>query len=400
MTNDLHRSGILDRQALMAEAERLAGLSDWGADRAFEEGLGRLVDAVEAMPFAASLREAVRVDVTRLLTIRLQLQREATDHPEILRGEIRRPLVVLGLPRTGTTWLFELLALDPGARAPLSWEVAAPCPAPRLDSFATDPRIAQTQAGIDAMLAAVPELATMHPFGATLPAECNAILQLHFASSNFWASYAVPDYIRWLTEAPAAAAMTTHRRVLQQLQWRGPKGRWVLKSPPYLLMLEDLLAAYPDACLIQTHREPAKMVASLANMIRALRRARVPAVDALLEPKSIARSVLHHFGTALERGVASRRNPHVEARFMDIAYRDLVRDPLRVVRRIYDRFRLPWSPAFADRLRSHIGRQRRSGHGKHRYDPAEFGIDALNLPERFPAYRKRFADLLEDGAVP
>ena len=260
---------------------------------------------VEAIPFAASLREAVRVEVTRLLTTRLQLQREATDHPEILRGEIRRPLVVLGLPRTGTTWLFELLALDPGARAPLSWEVAAPCPAPRLDSFATDPRIAQTQAGIDAMLASVPELATMHPFGATLPAECNAILQLHFASSNFWATYAVPDYIRWLTEAPAAAAMTTHRRVLQQLQWRGPKGRWVLKSPPYLLMLEELLAAYPDACLIQTHREPAKMVASLANMIRALRRARVPAVDALLEPKSIARSVLHHFGTALERGVAS-----------------------------------------------------------------------------------------------
>lgn len=236
MTSDIRRSGKLDRQALMAEAERLAGLSDWGADRAFEEGLGRLVEAVEAQPFAASLREAVRVEVTRLLTTRLQLQREAIDHPEILRGEIRRPLVVLGLPRTGTTWLFELLALDPGARAALTWEVAAPCPAPRLDSFATDPRIAQTQAGIDAMLAAAPELATMHPFDATLPAECNAILQ----------------------------------------------------------------------------------------------------------------------------------------------------------------FGLPWSSAFADRLRSHIDRQRPAGHGKHRYDPAEFGIDALNLPERFPAYRNRFADLLED----
>lgn len=400
MAGDAYPLRSLDRAVLMAQAERVTGLSDWGADRSFEVGLGRLVDAVEAMPFAAALREAVTGELAGLLATRLRLEQDAKNYPEILRGEIRRPLVVLGLPRTGTTWLFELLALDPDARAPLTWEVAAPCPAPRLDNHATDPRILATQAGIDTMLTSVPELATMHPFGATMPAECNAILQLHFASSNFWASYAVPDYIRWLTGAPAAGAMATHRRVLQQLQWRGPKGRWVLKSPPYLLMLEDLLKAYPDACLVQTHREPAKTVASLANLIRALRRARNPGVEELLEPKAIARSVLDHFGAALERGVASRDNAAVEARFMDIAYRDLVRDPLRVVRSIYDRFRLPWSPAFADRLRSHIERQRSTGHGKHSYDPAEFGIDALNLPERFPEYRGRFAGLLEDRAAP
>ena len=252
MAGDAGRRPGLDRAALMAQAEQDSGLSRWGADRTFEVGLGRLVNAVEAMPFAAALREAVAAQVTQLLTTRLQLEEDARQQPEILRGEIRRPLIVLGLPRTGTTWLFELLALDPGARAPLTWEAAAPCPAPELATFATDPRIRQTQAGFDAMLQAVPELATMHPFGATMPAECNALMQLHFASSNFWASYDVPDYLRWLTEAPAPGAMNIHRRVLQQLQWKGPKGRWVLKSPPYLLMLEDLLAAYPDACLVQT----------------------------------------------------------------------------------------------------------------------------------------------------
>ena len=382
---------------LQAEAERVTGLSRWGADRTFEVGLGRLIDAVEAMPFAAALRETVQGQVVRLLTTRLQLEEDARQHPGILAGEIRRPLIVVGLPRTGTTWLFDLLALDEHSRAPLTWEVDAPCPAPDLATFHTDPRIARSQAGFDAMLRAVPELATMHPFGATLPTECNAILQLHFASSNFWASYAVPDYIRWLTDAPAAGAMNTHRRVLQQLQWRGPKGRWVLKSPPYLLMLEDLLAAYPDACLVQTHREPAKTVASLANMIRALRRARTPAIPELLEPKPIARSVLDHFGAALQRSVASRKNPAVEARFLDIAYRDLVRDPIGTVRRIYDRFRFPWPAAFEDRLQSHIDRPRSAGHGKHTYDPQEFGVDALGLPDRFPEYRARFGDLLEDN---
>ena len=399
MTGDTRVPPALDRAALMAEAEQVSGLSRWGSDRTFEVGLGRLIDAVEAMPFAAALREAVATQVTQLLATRLQLEEDARQQPEILHGEIRRPLIVLGLPRTGTTWLFELLALDQGARAPLTWEAAAPCPAPELATFATDPRIRRTQAGFDAMLQAVPELATMHPFGATVPAECNAIMQLHFASSNFWASYDVPDYLRWLTEAPAPGAMNIHRRVLQQLQWKGPKGRWVLKSPPWLLMLEDLLAAYPDACLVQTHREPAKMVASLANMIRALRRARYPDIAELLEPASIARSVLYHFGTALQRGVASREVSGVESRFLDIAYRDLVRDPVGTVRRIYDRFDLPWTATFDERLKSHINRRRSTGHGKHIYDPAEFDIDALNLPDRFPEYRARFGDLLADSVA-
>ncbi len=399
MAGDAGRHPGLDRAALMAQAEQDSGLSRWGVDRTFEEGLDRLVDAVEAMPFAAALREAVAAQVTQLLATRLQLEEDARQQPEILRGEVRRPLIVLGLPRTGTTWLFELLALDPGARAPLTWEAAAPWPAPELATFATDPRIRRTQAGFDAMLQAVPELATMHPFGATVPAECNAITQLHFASSNFWASYDVPDYLRWHTEAPAPEAMNIHRRVLQQLQWKGPKGRWVLKSPPYLLMLEDLLAAYPDACLVQTHREPAKMVASLANMIRALRRARLPDIADLLEPESIARSVLYHFGTALQRGVASREDPDVESRFLDIAYRDLVRDPVGTVRRIYDRFDLPWTAAFDERLKSHINKRRSTGHGKHIYDPAEFDIDALNLPDRFLEYRARFGDLLADSVA-
>lgn len=397
MAGDAGRSPVLDPAVLMAQAEQHSGLSRWGADRTFEAGLCRLVDAVEAMPFAAALREAVAAQVTQLLVTRLQLEEDARQQPEILHAGIRRPLIVVGLPRTGTTWLYELLALDPAVRAPLTWEAAAPCPAPEVANFATDPRIPQVQAGFDAMLRAVPELATMHPFGATVPAECNAIMQLHFASSNFWAAYDVPDYLRWLTEAPAPGAMNTHRRVLQQLQWKGPKGRWVLKSPPYLLMLEDLLAAYPDACLVQTHREPAKMVASLANMIRALRRARYPEIAELAEPASIARSVLYHFGAALQRGVASREDPDVEARFLDIAYRDLVQDPVGTVRRIYDRFELPWPPAFEDRLRSHIGKPRSAGHGKHRYDPAEFGIDALALPDRFPEYRGRFEDFLQDS---
>jgi hypothetical protein len=386
-----------DSESLLREAERQTGLSDWGDDPSFCIGLGKLLAAVDAMPSGAALRPAITGQAVQLLSTRLRLEEDARQHPEILDGKIERPLIVAGLPRTGTSWLFELLALDPAARPPLEWEAALPCPAPEITSYTTDPRIGQVQAGFDAMLVAAPELATMHEFGALLPAECNNIMQFHFASSNFWASCAVPDYLRWLSTERPQGTFKTHRRVLQQLQWKGPKGRWTLKSPPHLLVIEDLLAAYPDACIIQTHREPARTVVSLANMVLTIRKARFPQVEDIHDPKEIASSVLFHFGEALERGTASRESPEVDRHFFDVAYRDLVADPTPVIKAIYAHFELPFTQEFQDRLAAHLATPRLTGHGAHKYDMAGFGIDELDLPRRFPTYRDRFGNLLADN---
>lgn len=392
---DLART-TLDVGALCEAAQRNTGLTDWGGDRSFLTGLGKLVESVEEMGCADLLRGSVAAQAVSLLETRLRLEEDARLNPQILLGPIERPLIVTGLPRTGTTWLFELLALDPVVRAPLDWEVQSPWPAPESATWKIDPRIAAAQAGYEAMLAAAPELATMHHFDARGPQECNAITQYHFASSNFWASYAVPKYIDWLTAERPEGVFNTHRRILQQLQWKGPRGRWTLKSPPHLLMIHDLLEAYPDACIIHTHREPAKMVASLANMVRALRQVRFPDVPELTEPKAVARSVLHHFGTALERATEARTDPAIDRRFVDVAYRDTVANPIGTVRRIYDAFGLPWTAEYEKRLHDHIGAQHATGHGKHRYDPEEFGIRELALQEQLPHYRARFGDLLSD----
>lgn len=397
MTDNSVNKKPLDAATLMAQAEEVTGLSDWGQDHSFEVGLGKLVDAVEAMACGPLLRDAVTEQSVQLLSTRLRLNDDANKHPEILSSKIERPLIVAGLPRTGTTWLFELLELDPMVRAPLDWEVVAPWPAPEAATFEADPRIAQVQSGYEEMLKLVPEFATMHQVGAQLPQECNAIAQYHFASSNFWASYGVPDYLDWITFGHPTGVMKTHRRFLQQLQWKGPRGRWTLKSPPYLLMLDDLLEAYPDACLVQTHREPAKMVASLSNMVRTIRKVRFGHIEELLDPKAIARSVLLHFGEALERSTRDRQNPSIDKRFIDIAYRDTVADPVGTVKRIYTHFNIPWTADYEQRLKEHIGVDRSTGHGKHIYDPAEFGIDELDLPNQFSEYRARFGDLLSDN---
>jgi hypothetical protein len=379
---------------LQQRAADATGLSDWGDDATFLVGLECLIASVESMPAAPALRPHVAERVQHYLTTRLRLVDDERRDPEIATQPITRPLILTGLPRTGTTWLYELLALDPVVRAPLDWEVQRPWPAPDVATYDTDPRIAEIAEVNREIVAGAPELATMHNWDARLPQECNAITAYHFASSNFWAWWGVPEYTDWLTHSEGHGAFATHRRILQQLQWRGPRGRWTLKSPPHLLMLDDLLAAYPDACLVQTHREPAAVIASLADMVRSRRRDRFGDQPELMDAAEIARSAHDHFGTALERGTRSREDPNIDSHFVDIAYAGLVADPLGSVRRIYDTFGFAYTPEFDRRLRERIATPTASGHGKHLYDPEEFAISALDLPNQFANYRGRFGELI------
>jgi len=386
--------GELNEQQLCETAESLAGLHDWGTDDSFRTGLRKLIEAAEAMPVADVLRKPVADQAVSLLVTRLHLQDDARRHPEILEGEIERPLIVTGAPRSGTTWLYELLSLDAGVRAPLDWEVIAPWPAPEIATFETDSRIADLQERYDHLLSEIPALATMHHWDARAPQECNCFTTLHFVSSNFWSSFGIPDYLDWLVHERHFGVFNTHRRVLQQLQWKGPKGRWLLKSPPHLLMLEDLLAAYPDAMIIQTHREPQAVIASLGSLIRALRQANFPDVPELTDPKVIGSEVMMQYGEALERATHSRQNPDIDRRVFDVAYRDTLSDPIGTVKRIYEHFGLEFTPAYEQRLADLVNIDRPSAGGRHRYDPEEFGIPAMDIGNRLPAYRARFGDLL------
>jgi hypothetical protein len=159
-------------------------------------------------------------------------------------------------------------------------------------------------------------------------------------------------------------------------------------------MLEQLFEAYPDACLIQTHRNPAKVVASLANMVRSRRREKFAEEPELMDPETIARSVVDFFGTGLERAIESRRNPAIDRNFLDVDYRDTIRDPLGVLRRIYDHFGFKYTQEFEERVKAHVAAPRQTGHGQHHYDPNEFGIAELHLENRFPHYRARFGHLI------
>jgi hypothetical protein len=376
----------LRAQGLLRAARRKTGLDDFG-EPGFREGLERLLESLEGEARLTTLgRLIARGQLSSLLETRLRLVDHRRRHPELARQPVRAPLFVLGLPRTGTTILHALLAQDPAHRAPLSWEVAFPCPPPEREAAPTDPRIRATDRQLEQLERLAPSFDAIHPMGALLPQECVAILALEFQSLQFQASYRVPSYQRWLDARDLRPAYRFHREFLQHLQSVGPPLRWVLKTPGHLPALETLLEVYPDALLVQTHRDPLEVLASVSSLECTLRGAASDAID----PVEIGSEQVELWAGLLERGMQARRRAAAEERFFDLHFGDLLADPLAAVRRIYAHFGLELAPAAAGAMQRFLDDNPRDKHGVHRYALESFGIDAAVARERFAGYYERF----------
>ncbi len=373
----------LDPDALRLQAEAETGLAEWGP--AFDPALSRLcqsarqeagLDAAGEARFAAQL--------LGLLTTRLQIYADRARHPEIAQQFIVAPLIVTGLPRSGTTILHGLLAQDPRARSPQSWEVEHPSPPPRAATYQTDPRIADVQARVDALPAA---FKAMHAMGATLPQECNSVMQMAFLSPNFAATMAIPSYMRWLLEeADMAPAFALHRDVLQSLQAFAPGQWWALKSPPYLWWPAALLATYPDARLVVTHRDPAEVMASNASLIAWLREQSGP-----VDRRFVGAEQTAQWELALDRFATFRAAGADASRLFDCQYRDLLSDPFGLVESIYDRFGITLTTEAQTAMERFMAENSQGKHGTHRYDPADFGMEPAVVRARFATYIARHA---------
>lgn len=382
----------LDSRELIAAARASTGLQDFGRDESWRIGFHKLLAAVKTMQAPPVLRASVRRAVLHHLETRLRLTEDARLHPEIVAQSIAKPLIVIGLPRTGTTITYDLLALDPLARAPREWEWYMPWPATDAPSFTTDPRIGIVQALYQNWLDHAPELEQIQRFDCTQPGECNHGMSHHFASTNFWAEYGVPDFSRWLREDVPEGQYITHKRLLQQFQWKGPKGHWILKSPQHLFDLDGLIKAYPDACLIWTHRDPVATFSSLASMVSKFQRATGGGKDL----QAVGRSVMDMWSAAMARATRSRSaNPRVESAIIDLAHRDVVHDPIGALRKIYERFDFPFSDEHVARIQRFLQDSRSAQRlGQHQHKPADFGIEAAEVHQRLADYYEKFGHLL------
>jgi hypothetical protein len=387
----LRRAGLpllpLAADVLMERAAKATGLSDFG-DPFFREGLEQVVASLEHEARLTALgRTIARTDLQRGLENRLRVTSVLREHPEISHGEVRAPIFIVGAPRTGTSILHELLAQDPSVRVPLTWEVMFPWPPPESASYTHDPRIARVEqhyAGIDRLL---PAFKQMHPMGAELPQEC-AVLTAHDCATMVWhTQFNVPGYQAWFERIDQRQVYERHRRQLQYLQWRRPGMPWVLKSPQHLWTLEALFAVYPDARIVQTHRDPVKIVASLTSLCCMLRSLSSDAIDPGAIGADWAQRLaagLRHTMEVRDAGVAP------PGQVFDLHFHAFMKDPIGSVRTLYDDLGMTLSPEAESAMRGFLASNTRDKHGRHRYRLADAGLAEPAERERFAFYQERY----------
>jgi hypothetical protein len=381
-------AGALASEQLIESACAQTGLDDFGAG-SFRLGLDRLIDGFEHEARLNEVGEAMApMTVVGHLTNRLQLTDWHRRHPEIGEADVTPPIVMIGMGRTGSTILHDLFGQDPANRVPRTWEVDHPCPPPEAATYETDPRIAQSQAGIDLAYEMRPELRSMHPMGARLGQECIVITGGEFASAIFNSQYQLPSYLNWVTrEADMAPAYRWHRHFLQLLQWRNPGGRWVLKTGAHLWALPVLMAEYPHALIVQTHRDPLRIIASLSSLFAVVQATASDGVTMADVAAQWSDPVLD----ALDRSVAARENGTVPPdRVVDVHYGAFMADPFRAIRSIYERLGAELTPDAEARMRRFLAENRADKHGAHEYSFADTGLDPKAVRERARRYVEYF----------
>ena len=373
---------------LIETAKRRCGLDDFG-EGDFFEGLSQLLASCQRESRLNLVgRIVLRADLIRTLCSRLFMQRDRKMYPGIVRQEIREPLFIVGLPRSGTTLLHTLLALDPEHRVPLTWEVMTPSP-PTRDNEKR--RIQRAISSCNCFNWLAPTFHHVHPVGAELPQECVSLMAPTFMSDQFDAMYYVPSYRAWFFRQDLRPAYEYHRRFLQHLQVRRGAPRWVLKAPTHMFALPSLLAVYPDALFVQTHRAPLEAMASVSSLITILRRVFSNAVD----PLTVCREAIDYWSKTLNRFL-QERDRLAEHRVCDVSYVEIRRNPLAAVQSIYAHFGWSLSQKAEQRMRRALANQPEERYKLHRYDLSQFGVQEAESAARFAAYCDRFG-LAVDG---
>jgi len=374
----------------MEAATAATDLDDFGPGE-FRAGAVLLME--DAARSGANVAGMARLEarVSRQLENRLRVQADRRRHAQIAAQEIVAPILIMGLPRSGTTFLHSLLAQDPRLRSPLQWEVSRPSPPPREYSLASDPRILQCRAE----MAGDGETQRLHMQDAELPVECGPVAAAEFMNTGNFAFWDAPRYLARVMggdgRGPVAASYAWHRRMLQQLQAFTRPARWVLKSPQHVANLGELLDSYPDATLVFTHRDPIETIPSLASLVSHFRASCYDRPD----EAAIGADVLALWSTAMGRCMVLRAaNPAIASKCIDVSYRDLLADPVAAAARILDRSGLA-SDAERPRLEAFAAANRQdryqARHGRHNYSAARFGLTAELIAERFAEYRETFA---------
>ena len=377
---------------LLAAARAMAGLEDFG-DPHFRRGMSVLIDGFRNEARFNALGEQLAYGgVLNMLVNKLRYVRDVKAHPQILHEKITRPIVILGLPRTGTTKLQRILSADPQAQGMLYWKMMNPAPLPDEEPGNPRGRIEAAQAAVAMLTENFPGFIARHPTEALQPDEEVLLMQGSFEHTVTWLFARSPSFYDYAMNCDARPQYRYLRSQMQYLQWQdgGARGRhWVLKSPCHTGFIDTLLETFPDAVLVHCHRDVNQLLPSIAGLVEEMRRIHSDHVDR----RVLGEEMLDYFGRGMDRYL-EKREKLAPDRILHVRYQDVIHDALGVVRRIYDRAGLAMTADTARRIAD--WEEQRPPHylGTYSYSAADYGYGPDTIDQRFDAYGERFGAYL------
>ena len=375
----------IDEETLVQKAIRRTGLHDFGDER-IHEALRILIASQRQTPLTYFGRYWFQDQMIHRLSNRLRIEEAISKQPSILEKPIKRPVFILGLPRTGTTLLQRLLMEDSTNRILKTIDCYMPV---RPRSGAKDIEKALKQ-GYILFEKVVPDFRSIHNMGPQLPEECINMMANDLMTIFFVIALKLTKYAEWLGEQDLTFAYQCHKRQLQLLQSGSEFDRWVLKAPAHLFGLEWLLKVYPDAVILWLHRDPSEAVPSMASLMQHWRSVGFDEISL----SAIGEETLQFLEVWVTRSMKARSaadaDPSCQATFVDIQYRDLASDTMAVVQKVYEVLGLELKGRVEEQMHSYLAERPQNKYGKHKYSLEKFGLNREQIGECFNEYIKRF----------
>jgi hypothetical protein len=363
------------------------GLSDFG-DRDYLVGLNEYLRAIDRdIRFGPGGREIVGGTILGALIARLHSVEGWKRNPDCLKHTIRKPLVITGVPRTGTTALHKLLSLDPQFQGLENWLTSVPQPRPPRDTWGSNPHYLQTAANLKAFFeAAPPAFRIAHEMVADEVDECLQVLSQSFCSNRWGTTHGAHSYDEWWMTQDETPSYRHYAKVVKLIGANAPNKRWLLKNPGHIWQIGALLDVFPDACIIQTHRTPVKAMPSLASvMVMSVGMAQGTNTD----PEKLARRDANYWALCAQRMMKARESIPVSQVF-DVDHREFRARPMDTVRTIYRHFGLTLTLETEAAMKQWVDNDPIGSKGTHEYSLEQFGLTEQGLREQYAEYIERY----------
>ena len=362
-------------------ARAATGLDDFGSPY-YREGLDRTVAALNT---EAELNDLGRVmqhaTISNALIQRLKIVETYKQHPEIADEVVDGPVVVLGLPRTGTTALSQLVSADPQFRSLRTWESQAPTPPPEAATQHSDPRIAQCAEGIAMISQMFPDFQAMVSSEPEAATECQDLMGMSFRTFHFDGVVHVPSYVEWMLHSDMRETYAFHRDVLKLLQWHCKPNLWHLRTPVHMFALDAFAAAYPNAKFLWSHRDPAKVLGSVCSLIAYVR----SWSSDRREPEELGAEQLAWWAEGMRRAM-DFRSEFGDDRFVDVSFAALQTDPIETIADSYEKLGLRFTDSARAKVRQWADQHKPGHRGTHSYELADYGLTLEQVHKAFGDY--------------